>query len=236
MGRDPQRQSASIRRGAHFWDAMPLETVLIKKHPMEQISTAQPSDMGQGMMCRIWHALGTRPGELDFHSFLLIYIDFRGFSLIFTDFRSSGVQNAWKSRNAMFYVCCLFTSLYRRFRLSRVSQAVDLKESINWYQKLFISCVLARCWAAFVLLLGISQPRHRKAIEILSKFYWNSIEILLKSDRSSIEILSKLYRDSIEILWKFYRDSIEFLQKFFRKSMEILSKIYRHPTEILSKF
>ena len=49
-GRDRQRQSTSSQQGAHFWGPMPLGTVLIKKYPMEQNSTAQPRDMGQGMM------------------------------------------------------------------------------------------------------------------------------------------------------------------------------------------
>ena len=40
----------SIRQGAHFWDPMPLGTVLIKKYPMEQNSTAQHRDMRQGIM------------------------------------------------------------------------------------------------------------------------------------------------------------------------------------------
>ena len=44
--KDPPR----IHRGAHFWDPMPLGTVLIKKYPMEPNSTAQPRDMGQGIM------------------------------------------------------------------------------------------------------------------------------------------------------------------------------------------
>ena len=71
MGRDPQRQSTGIRQGAHFWDPMPLGTALIKKYPMEQNSTAQPRDMGQGMMTGSNTPWAQGPAN--------IFVDFRRF-------------------------------------------------------------------------------------------------------------------------------------------------------------
>ena len=54
-----------------------------------------------------------------------------------------------------------------------------LKRSIDWYQKFLSSCRVALYCAIFVFNVRISQPRHRRSIENLLKFYRNSIEILL---------------------------------------------------------
>ena len=53
-----------------------------------------------------------------------------------------GAQNGWKSWKTMFYVFCLFTPLYRRFRLSRVSQRIDLDEIYRLVSKIlnFMPC------------------------------------------------------------------------------------------------
>ena len=53
-----------------------------------------------------------------------------------------GAQNGWKSWKNMFYVFCLFTPLYRRFRLSRVSQTIDLDEIYRFVSKIlnFMPC------------------------------------------------------------------------------------------------
>ena len=63
------------------------------------------------------------------------------FSLIFANFHW-GAQNCWKSRKTKFYVFCLFTPLYRRFRLSRVSHAQDLDEIYRLVSKIlnFMPC------------------------------------------------------------------------------------------------
>ena len=80
----------------------------------------------------------------------MIFIDFRWFSFIFTDFSMIfndfhwGVQNGWKSWKTTFYVFCLFTPLYRRFRLSRVWHAQDLDEIYRLVSKIlnFTPCGL----------------------------------------------------------------------------------------------
>ena len=53
-----------------------------------------------------------------------------------------------------------------------------LTRSIDWYQKFFISCLVARYWKIY-----------RKSIEHLSKIYRKSIEHLSKINRKSIEHL-----------------------------------------------
>ena len=113
----------------------------------------------------------------------------------------------------MFYVFCLFTPLYWRFRLSHALQTIDIEKIYRLVSKIlnFMSCGL---------VLGRFCAYHKTSIASASKFY-----------RNSIEILSKFYRNSIEILSKFYRNSIEILAKFFRNSIEILSKFYRNFTE-----
>ena len=130
----------------------------------------------------------------------------------------------------MFYVFCLFTPLYQRFRLSRVSQTQEHEEIYRLVSKIlnFMPCgsVLGRFCVQYKIFVTWASKIYRNSIEILSKFYLNSIEILSKFYRNSIELLSKCYRNSIELLLKFYRTSIENLLKFYRNSIEILSKFY----------
>ena len=78
---------------------------------------------------------------VDFRRFSLIFVDFRWFSMIFDDFHWC-VRNCWKSWKTRFYVFCVFTSLYRRFRLSRVSQPIDLDEIYRLVSKIlnFMPC------------------------------------------------------------------------------------------------
>ena len=49
---------------------------------------------------------------------------------------STGVQNGWKCRKARFYVFCLFTPLYRCFRLPRVPQREELFELYRLISKI----------------------------------------------------------------------------------------------------
>ena len=129
-----------------------------------------------------------------------------------------GAQNAWKCRKTKFYVFCLFTPLYRRFRLSRVWHAQECEEIYRLVSKIlnFIACgsVLGRFSVSCENFVGSASKVHRNSIEILSKFYRNSIEILSKFSWNSTEILSKFYRNVSDIQSKFYRNSMEILLKF----------------------
>ena len=71
------------------------------------------------------------------------YTDFLWFSQIFVNFHW-GAQNGWKSRKTKFYVFCLFTPLYRRFRLPRVPQREELFEIYRLVSKIvhFMPCGL----------------------------------------------------------------------------------------------
>ena len=53
-----------------------------------------------------------------------------------------GIQNDWKSQEPMFYVFCLFSTLYRRFRLSRISQTQEHEEIYRLVSKIlnFMPC------------------------------------------------------------------------------------------------
>ena len=80
------------------------------------------------------------------NSFLhLPKLDFHRFSLIFIEVLKIA-ENLEKQK---FYVFCLFTPLYRRFRLSRVSHAQDLDEIYRLVSKIlnFMPCgsVFDRC-------------------------------------------------------------------------------------------
>ena len=68
-------------------------------------------------------------------------MDFHGFSWIFIDVHW-GAQNGWKYRKTFFYVFCLFTPLFRRFRLSRVSQTQEREEIYRLVSKIlnFMPC------------------------------------------------------------------------------------------------
>ena len=130
----------------------------------------------------------------------------------------------------MFYVFCLFTPLYWRFRLSHALQTVDLEEIYRLVSKLlnFMPCcsVLGRFCVSCKNFVASASKIYHRSTEILSKFYRNSTEILPKFYRNSIEILSNFYPNSDEILLKFYRNSIEILSKFYRNSIEILLRFY----------
>ena len=84
-----------------------------------------------------WKSMDVHGGpwrSMEVHGGPWIFIDFRKFSRSFRwlsevlmNFRR-GAQNGWKSRKTMFCVFYLFTPLYRRFSLSRVSQTRELEE------------------------------------------------------------------------------------------------------------
>ena len=122
----------------------------------------------------------------------------------FSRFFHEDAQIVCKSRKTGFYVFCLFTPLYGRFRLSRASQTIDIEKIYRLVSKIlnFMPCgsVLGRFCVQCKNFAASASKSYRKSIEIPSKFY-----------RDSIEILSKLYRNSNEILSKFYRNSIETL-------------------------
>ena len=129
---------------------------------------------------------------------------------IFLRFFHQGAQIGCKSRKTGFYVFCLFTPLYGRFRLSRASQTIDIEKIYRLVSKIlnFMPCgsVLGSFCVQCKNFVGSASQ--------LSKFYWKSTEILSTTYRNAIEILQKFYRTSIEILSKFYRNSIEILLKF----------------------
>ena len=103
----------------------------------------------------------------------------------------------------------LFTPLFRRFRLPRVSQTTDLDEIYRLVSKIlhFMPC--------------------GSVLENQSKIYRKSIEIVSKIYRKSIEIVSKIYRKSIENLSKIYREYIEIVSKIDRKSSALGSICWR---------
>ena len=92
-------------------------------------------------------------------------------------------QNGWKSRKTRFYVFCLFTPLYRRFRLSRVSQTIDLEEIYRLVSKILNFTPCGSVFDRFCVLW-------ENIDENLSKIWWKSNENLLK-----------IYWKSIENLW-----------------------------------
>ena len=110
----------------------------------------------------------------------------------------------------MFYVFCLFTPLYRRFRLSRVSQRIDLDEIYRLVSKIlnFMPCGLV--FDRFCVLKENTD-------ENLLKIYWRSTKIY--------EILQNV-RKSMKVSWK-SMEIYEILQnvrksmKLYWKSMEI---------------
>ena len=60
----------------------------------------------------------------------------------YSRFFHQGVQIGCKSRKTGFYVFCLFTSLYGRFRLSRASQTIDIEKIYRLVSKIlnFMPC------------------------------------------------------------------------------------------------
>ena len=111
-----------------------------------------------------------------------IFIDLHRFSL-----RRS---KCLKITKTMFYVFCLFTPLYRRFRLSHVCQTIEPEEIYRLVSKIphFMPC--GSVFGRFCVL-------------------WKNIENLSNIYRKSIENRSKIFRDSFEDLSKIYRKSIE---------------------------
>ena len=104
------------------------------------------------------------------HRFSWIFIDFLRFQLIFFIMWSKWL----KIGKAMFYVFCLFTSLRGRFRLSPVSQTIDLEEIYRLVSKIlnFMACgsVLGRFFVSCKSFVGSASKFDRDPIEILSKF------------------------------------------------------------------
>ena len=80
----------------------------------------------------------------------------------------------------MFYVVCLLTPLYRRFRRSRVSHVQGLDRIYRLVSKIldFMACgsVLGDFCVSCKNFVGSASIINRNSIEILSKFYRNSIE------------------------------------------------------------
>ena len=85
-----------------------------------------------------------------------------------------GAQNGWKSWKTRFYVFCLFTPLYRRFRLSRVSQRIDIDESYRLVSKILN---FMPCGSVFDLFC----VEVLRMAEHLMKIYENPMKILRKS-------------------------------------------------------
>ena len=101
-----------------------------------------------------------------------------------------GAQNGWKSWKTMFHVFCLFTSLYRHFRLSRVSQRIDLDEIYRLVSKILNFMPCGSVFDRFCVLWENTD-------ENLFKIYWKSILNLLKICWKSIENLLKIYDPSM---------------------------------------
>ena len=87
--------------------------------------------------------------------------------MIFANFHR-GALTGWKSRKTKFYVFCLFTPLYRRFRLSRVSHAQDLYEIYRLVSKIlnFTPCgsVFGRFYVLYGFLLFAGAAGHNRQI------------------------------------------------------------------------
>ena len=92
----------------------------------------------------------------------------------FLNFFHQGAQIGCKSRKTGFYVFCLFTPLYGRFRLSRASQTIDIEKIYRLVSKIlnFMPCGL---------VLDLFCVQSKNFVASASKFYRNSIEILSKS-------------------------------------------------------
>ena len=86
-----------------------------------------------------------------------------------------GAQIGCKSRKTGFYVFCLFTPLYRRFRLSRASQTIDIEKIYRLVSKIlnFMPCgsVLSRFCVQCKNFVSSASKIYRKSTENLSKFY-----------------------------------------------------------------
>ena len=92
----------------------------------------------------------------------------------FSRFFHQGAQIGCKSRKTGFYVFCLFTPLYWRFRLSRASQTIDIEKIYRLVSKIlnFMPCGS---------VLGRFCVQCKNFVAWASKFYRTSMEILTKS-------------------------------------------------------
>ena len=109
-----------------------------------------------------------------FHKFSLIFIVFLLCSYIFVDFQRFSCRCAkWlKSRKQHFAIFWLFTPLYRRLRLSRVSQTVDLDEIYRLVSKILH---FTPCGSVFRSVLHCMEEYRRIVIENLFKIYLKSV-------------------------------------------------------------
>ena len=94
--------------------------------------------------------------------------------------RVGGAQTGWKSRKTFFYVFCLSTPLYRRFRLSHVCQTIDLEEIYRFVSKIlnFTPCGLV--FGRFCVLYGSMK------IHCLHGFPWISWESMESMELNSM--------------------------------------------------
>ena len=74
----------------------------------------------------------------------------------------------------MFYVFCLFTPLYRRFRLSRVSQRIDLDEIYRLVSKILNFMPCGSVFDRFCVLL---ENIHENLLKIYRKSSDNLVKI-----------------------------------------------------------
>ena len=110
-----------------------------------------------------------------------------------------GVQNGWKSWKTMLYVFCLFTPLYRRFRLSRVSQRIDLDEIYRLASKIVN---FTPCGSVFDGFCVEALKIAKKSKENLMKIWWKSYGNLLKTYENLRNL--KKCKKSYENLLKIY--------------------------------
>ena len=71
--------------------------------------------------------------------------------------RIGGVQNGWKSRKTVFYVFCNFTHLSGRFRLSRLSQTIDLEEIYRFVSKILNFTPCGSVFGRFCVFDGVNR-------------------------------------------------------------------------------
>ena len=93
----------------------------------------------------------------------------------FSWFFHQGAQIGCKSRKTMFYVFCLFTPLYGRFRLSRASQTIDIEKIYRLVSKILnfmpYGSVLSRFCVQCKNFVASASKIYRNSNEILSKSY-----------------------------------------------------------------
>ena len=137
----------------------------------------------------------------DFCTKKQIFVDFRRVSWIFVNFHW-GAKNCWKSRKTKFYVFCLFTSLYRRFRLSRVSHAQECEEIYRLVSKIISFMPCGSVFDRFCVLW-------KNIVESPSKIYLKYKNVLksMKHSWQSMKIYENVGQSMKldEILWKSIR-------------------------------